>query len=118
MGIVTSIFRTTHASPSSPLESPLGVALQDYTAQTGTKLDGHPITETLKKCDSADSITSVLRNHARAFHEFEGNDGNVMKSIKCAVQVLYTLSTTAVSGEGVSLNRPVCLKSFISIPSP
>ena len=25
---------------------PLGAALQDYTAQTGTKLDGHPITET------------------------------------------------------------------------
>ena len=104
--------------PSSPLESTLGVALQDYTAQTGTKLDGHPITETLKKCDSADSITSVLRDHARAFHEFEGDDGNVMKPIKCAVQVLYTLSTSAVSGEDIDVNLPVCSKSFISISSP
>lgn len=112
MGIVTSIFRTSHASPSSPLESPLGAALQDYTAQTGTKLDGHPITETLKKCDSADSVTSVIQNHARSFHEFEGDAGSVMKPIKYAVQVLHTLSTGAVSGEGISLNRPVCPTSF------
>jgi hypothetical protein len=69
-------------------------------------LDGHPITEALKQYSSVDSITPVLQNHSRAFHEFEGVDGRIMKPIKGAVQVLDALSTGAVSREGISSQQP------------
>jgi hypothetical protein len=102
MGLVASVFRMTHAPTSSPLEPPVDAALQDYTAQTATKLDSHPITEALKKCSSVNLVTSVLQNHAQAFHEFEGVDRRVMKPIKGAAQVLDALfNTGAVSGEGI-----------------
>ena len=106
-GLCRFFFRMTHAPPSSPLEPPVDAALQDYTARTGTKLDSHPITEALKKCSSVNLVTSVLQNHAQAFHGFEGVDRRVMKPIKGAVQVLDALFTTgAVSGEGIGPKQP------------
>ena len=108
----------SHASSSfqsSSFQLLFNAALQDYTNQTGTKLDEHPLAKQLESCDSVDSITSVLQEHAQKFHEFRGEDGKIMKSLKCAVQVLYTLSTSAALGEGIGL---VCPKSPIAIPCP
>ena len=109
----------SHAPPSSPLELPLDDALQDHAAQTGSKLDSHPITKALKKCRPVDSITSVLENHAQGFHEFGGVDSRVMMPIKGAVQVLDALSTTgAVSGEGIGVKQPSMseVPDFYSVP--
>ena len=105
----------SHASSSSSFQLLFNAALQDYENQTGTKLDEHPLAEQLKGCDSVNSITSVLQDHARKFHEFRGEDGKIMKSLKCAVHVLYTLSTSTALGEGIGL---VCPKSPIAIPCP
>jgi hypothetical protein len=85
-------------------------ALQDYEKKTGTKLVDHPLAKQLEKCDSVDSITSILQDQAQVFRKFQGDDGNVMKSLKCSVDVLYTLSTNTALGEGIGL---VCLKALI-----
>ena len=77
--------------------------MQDYADQTGTTLDDHPLAKLLETCDSVDSISSVLQQHARRFSEFRGDDGKIMKSIKRAVNVLYMLSTSSVLEASIGL---------------
>jgi hypothetical protein len=101
---------------SSSFESIFKAALEDYAKRSGTRLDEHhPIVQQLKKCNSVDSITSVIQEHARRFSEFRGEDGKLMKSLKGAVHVLYTLSTSTVLGQGIGI---VCPKSLISTFGP
>ena len=90
-------------------------ALQEYQTQTGTTLAGHPLAEKLQRCDSIESITTVLEEQARAFGEFRlgGGDGRLMKSLKTVVSVLYTLSVSTDLGEAIGL---VCSKISIGIP--
>ena len=90
-------------------------ALQDYEAQTGTKLIDHPFTKRLENCESVDLISSLLGDTLQRFHEFRREDGKIIKSLKCAVHVLQTLSAGAVLGEGISLVRP---KIDIFFPYP
>ena len=121
MGIVSSTFKrshATHTSPPSPFELLLNAALHDYAKQTGKKLEHHPLTKKLKKCDSVDSVTSVLQDyqeHAKAFRKFRGDHGKIMRPMKRAVYVLFTLSSNTFLSEVVAL---VCPKSFISIFAP
>ena len=123
MGIVCSTFEkrkihASHTSPSSPFESLLNTALQDYAKQTGKKLENHPFTKKLKTCDSVDLITSVLQDyqeHTKAFRKFRGDHEKIMRPVKRAVSILFALSSSTVLGEAVAL---VCPKSFISTPSP
>ena len=77
-------------------------ALQDYENQTGTSLINHPFSEQLEACDSVDSITTILQEQAQIFRKFKGDDGKLMKSLNCSVDVLYTLSTT-ILGEGIGV---------------
>jgi hypothetical protein len=85
------------SSSSTSFRGLFDAALQDYANQTGTKLDDHPIAKQLENCDSLDSISSVLQDHARRFREFRGEDGKIMKSLNAAVPTLYTLSTSTAS---------------------
>jgi len=96
-------------------QSLFDAALQDYANQTGTKLRDHPLAKQLEKCDTVDSISAVLQEQARKFRDFRGEDGKIMKSLKCAVHVLYTLATSTTLGEGIAI---VCPKSFIAISTP
>ena len=93
----------SHPSPSSTFESLFDVALQDYENHTGTKLADHPLAKQLEACDSVDSVTSFLQKRARAFHEFRGEDGKFMRSLKRVVHVLYSLSTNAALTESIGL---------------
>ena len=102
----------SQSSSSSSFQALFNAALQDYANRTGTKLDDHPIAKQLEKCDSVDSISSLLQDHARKFSDFQGEDGRIMKSLKRAVHVLYTLSTSTALGEGIGL---VFQKSLIAI---
>ena len=116
MGIIFSTFRKSrgaHTSPPSPFEPLLNDALRDYAKQTGKRLEHHPFTKKLKKCDSVDSITALLQDyqeHAKAFRKFRGDHGKVMRPMKRAVYFLFTLSSSTVLGEAVAL---VCPNSFI-----
>ena len=80
-------------------------ALQGYTTQMGTNLVDHPFAKQLKKCQSVDSISSLLQENVQRFHEFQGGDGKIIKSLKCAIHVLHKLSHT-ILGEGSSLMHP------------
>jgi hypothetical protein len=88
-------------------------ALQEYQSQTGTSLASHPLAAKLQDCDSIESITTVLQEQARAFSEFRGGDGRVMKSLKTVVSVVYTLSVSTVLGEAIGL---VCWEISIGVP--
>jgi hypothetical protein len=80
-------------------------ALQDYQNQTGTTLANHPLAEKLQNCNSVESVTDVLQEQARAFTEFRGGDGRIMKSLKAVVSVLDSLSTSIALGEVIGLVR-------------
>ena len=94
---------------TSSFQGFFNAALQEYANQTGIGLSEHPFANQLEACDSVDSITAVLQEQARIFRDFR-DDGKLMKSLKCSVNILYTLS---ISIEGIGLVRP---KSFIEIP--
>jgi hypothetical protein len=80
-------------------------ALQNYQNQTGTVLADHPLARQLQNCDSVDSVTTVFQAQARAFREFHGDDGKIMKSLNRVVAVLCTLSVGSVLGEATGLVR-------------
>jgi fungal STAND N-terminal Goodbye domain len=104
--VIPHVSSMTDMSQSSTSFRPLfNAALQDYAKKTGTKLDDHPLAKQLENCDSVDSISSVLQEQAQRFYEFRGEDGKIMTSLKAAVQVLYTLSTSTVLGEGIGIVR-------------
>ena len=111
---VFSIHDMSHSSSSSSFQALFNAALEDYTNKTGTKLLDHPLAKQLDKCDSVESISTLLQVQAREFREFRGEDGKVMTPLKRVVHVLHTFSTSPVFGEGVGL---VCPNSLISIPS-
>jgi hypothetical protein len=104
----------SHLSFSS-FQSLFDAALQQYAQKTGTKLVDHPISRQLDDCDSLDSISSVLQQHAQRFARSRRDDGRIMKCLNPAIHVLYTLSTRSVLGEGTA---PVCSTSLILILCP
>ena len=88
---------------TSSFQGIFNAALQDYQNQTGNNLIDHPLAKQLESCDSADSITAILQEQAQIFRDFREDDGKFMKSLKCSVNVLYTLSITT---EGIGLVHP------------
>ena len=92
-------------SSSSSFQALFAAALQDYQNRTGISLVDHPIAKQLEECDSLDSIIAILRAQAKGFRESRGEDGKLMKSVKCSVDVLYILSMSTVLGEGVGVVR-------------
>ncbi|KAH9955680.1 hypothetical protein BC827DRAFT_1235638 [Russula dissimulans] len=104
-------------SPSqlSSFQSLFDSALQDYQKRTKLRLLDHPLAKELEKCDSVDSITAVLQRKARDINQYRGDDGRIMKSVKCTVQVLCTLSTSTVLGECIGLPLPAARAIFAGI---
>ena len=84
-------------SQSSSFRALFESAFQDYQIQTGTALASHPLSGKLQDCDSAQSVTTVLHDQARAFSEFRGDNGKITKSLKGIVSVLYTLSSSTAA---------------------
>jgi len=95
----------SNPSPSQSFRFLFETALQRYEEKTGTKLIEHPLAKQLEKCDSVDSITTVLQEQARVFGKFKGDDGKVMRSLKYSVNVLHALSTNTALEEGIGLVR-------------
>jgi hypothetical protein len=96
----------SQSSFSSSFQDLFNAALEDYEIQTGTRLVDHPCAKQLEACVSVDSITAILQEQAQIFRNFEGDGGKVLKSLKCSVDVMYTLSVSTVLGEGIGLVRP------------
>jgi len=93
-------------SSSASFHSLFNAALHDYAKRTGRKLDEDPLAKQFERCNSSEAIFSVLQEQARRFHEFRGRDGKIVKSLKSAINVLYTLSISAALGEGIGIPWP------------
>jgi hypothetical protein len=96
----------SQVSSSCSFQALFVAALQDYENRTGISLVNHPFAKQLEECDSLDSITAIIREQSEGFRESRRDNGKLMKSVKCSVDVLYILSTSTVLGEGVGLVRP------------
>jgi hypothetical protein len=105
----------SQSTSGSSLELLFKAALQDYTRKAEIELDNHPLFKQLEKCDSVDSISSILQEQIDRFHEFRGKDGKITKSLTSTIHVLFALSTSTTLSEAISL---VCAKSLIVIFSP
>jgi hypothetical protein len=81
-------------------------ALQDYERQTGITLANHPLAERLQTCQSAESVTALLQEQARALSQFRESD-KIMGSLKNVVSVLSKISATAALGQDFGT---VCLR--------
>ena len=99
----------SNPEPSGSFRLLFETALQRYEDKTGTKLIEHPLAKQLEKCDSVDSITTILQERARCFGRFKRDDGKVMTSLKYSVNILYVLSTNTALGEGIGLVRSKAL---------
>jgi hypothetical protein len=100
-------------SSSSCFQALFGAALQDYEIRTGISLVNHPFAKQLEECDSLDSITAILEEQAKSFRGFRRDNGKLMKSVNCSVDVLYMLSISTVLGEGVGVVRPKQSSAFL-----
>ena len=94
-------------SSFSRFRSLFDAALQDYEKQAGTKLVDHPLAKEFETCDTIESITAVFQEQARVLRKVRDN-GMVMKSLNCAVNILYTLSTSTVLGESIGRAERAC----------
>jgi len=90
-------------NPSPELKSLFEAALDEFENRTGTNLVQHQVIDKLVNCQSADSVIDVLQEQAQVFRNFRGDDGRVMTWLKQTVNVLHSLSTSGVLGEGIGL---------------
>ena len=82
-------------------------ALRDYERKTGITLANHPLAQQLQTCQSAESVTALLQEQARALSEFRESN-KIMESLKNVVSVLSKISATAALGQdfGAVCPRP------------
>ena len=94
------------------------VALNEYEKRAGTNLIDNELSSKLKNCHSADSVIEVLQDQAKEFRNYRGDGGRMMSRFKQVVNVLYTLSTSAVLVEGIGLvvGSLLFLHSYATIP--
>ena len=100
-------------SSSSSFQVLFGAALQDYENRTGISLVNHPFAKQLEECNSLDSINAVFQEQTKGFRKLRRDNGKLMKSLNCSVDVLYTLSISTVLGEGVGVVRPKQSSAFL-----
>jgi hypothetical protein len=89
-------------SSSSTFQALFNTALQDYKDKTGSSLVDHPFAMQFQECDSVESITTILEEQARIFHEFRDH-GKLVNSLKRLVDVLCSPFFTTVLEKGIDL---------------
>jgi hypothetical protein len=87
--------------------------LEDYEKLSGITLANHPVAEQLQCCNSAESVTDLILEQARVFAQSQANDGRIIKSLKNAVTVLYTLSSRTALAEAIDM---VCPEALTGVP--
>ena len=99
-------------SQPSTLQALFNAALQDYKDKTGNSLPDHPFAGQLQECNSVDSISTILEEHAQVFREFRDH-GKLIDSLKRLAGILSSPFITTVLGEGIGgLVRP---KAFVTV---
>jgi hypothetical protein len=75
-----------------------------YEKKAGVSLAQHSLVIKLQNCDTAEAVTGLLLDQARAFGDFQGSD-RIMGSIKTTVSMLSKLSSAPSLADAFG---PVC----------
>jgi len=78
-------------SEPSMFESLFQSALEEFEKETKINLAEHPLAAQLESCNSVESITELLHNQARTFHQFRGNGNKFMTVLNHTIQGLHML---------------------------
>ena len=92
-------------SGSSRLSVLFEAALEDYKQQTGIKLAEHPLAERLQRCNTVESVSTVLTEQVQDFKGFREKD-KVLKPLKRVLTVLHGLSSATIFGQDVHMVCP------------
>jgi len=90
----------------------IGVALANYTRQTGIDLTNDPLTVQIKNCDTPNApnvILDVLQGQACGFKEVRNGDVKLIECLRPTIDGLHILSAHCALGDCATL---VSLKSF------
>ena len=79
-------------------------ALADYAEQTGIDLTENPFADKLQRCDSAEDISTLLQDRAKAFKEYRDGNRKLINCLNPVVQFLHIFSGTL--GEALVLVSP------------
>jgi hypothetical protein len=93
-------------STSTNFEAIFNDALAEYTKQTKKDLRNLPISSEIDGCKSAESITKIFRDQAKAFDDFRNGDRKLIKCLDFVVDRLYALATSPVLNTIVGLASP------------
>jgi fungal STAND N-terminal Goodbye domain len=85
-------------------------ALSDYANQTGIDLTKNPFADQFQSCDSADAISELLQERAKAFKTYRDEHRKLINCLSPIVQFLHAFSGTL--GEALVL---VSLSEFTSM---
>jgi hypothetical protein len=67
-------------------------ALADYADQTGLDLTKDPFADKLQNCNSAEAISELLEDRAKAFKEYRDGNRKLINGLNPLVRFLYTFS--------------------------
>ncbi|KAH9020277.1 hypothetical protein EDB83DRAFT_2231722, partial [Lactarius deliciosus] len=105
---------TTTASPQSDFQLIFSTALKTYEKQTKRDLLAHPLASQLQKCESLDSILSVLQSQVDDLDHARKSDERLTKWLSPTVNVLLAFSATLGEGVGLYLSQHLCTSGFDS----
>jgi hypothetical protein len=100
---------TTSSSSNFQL---ISKALSDYANQTGIDLTKNPFADKLQSCDSADAISELLQERAKAFKTYRDEHRKLINCLSPVVQFLHVFSGTLGEFVIVSLSESVSIFSL------
>jgi len=88
---------------SSTSEAMIGVALANYTRQTGIDLTNDPLTVQIRNCDTPNAILGVLQGQAWGFEEVRNGDVKLIDCLRPIIDGLHMLSAHRALGDCATL---------------
>jgi hypothetical protein len=96
---------------SSTFEAMIGVALSNYTRQTGIDLTNDPLTDQIMNCDTPGAILGVFQEKTWGFEEVRGGDVKLIECLRPIIDGLHILSPHHALSDCAT---PVSLETFLS----
>jgi hypothetical protein len=88
-------------TPSTSNFHLISKALSDYATQTGIDLTTIPFADELQNCDSADAISQLLQDRAKAFNTYRDEHRNLINCLSPVAQFLR--ASSGILGEALVL---------------
>jgi hypothetical protein len=85
-------------------------ALADYAEQTGLDLTKNPFADKLQNCNSAEAISELLQDRAKAFKEYRDGNRKLINCLNPLVHFFHTFS--GILGESLAVSPCKSLRPF------